>query len=87
MLEWLYRPAVPKIECDLNLSLANIPQLSSFLIPAIYTFLEYMQFRQTQTSSGNVENMELRFALRGRALFDPSPRLFGFRPLLWEPLR
>jgi len=87
MLEWLYRPAVPKIECDLNLSLANIPQLSSFLIPAIYTFLEYMQFRQTQTSSGNVENMELRFALRGRDPLWPFASLVWFRPLLWESLR
>ena len=29
-LEWLYRPAVPKLDCGPNLSLANIPRLSSF---------------------------------------------------------
>ena len=45
MLEWQYRPAIPKLECDPNLSLANILRLSSFLIPAIYSFLEYMQYR------------------------------------------
>ena len=70
-LEWLYRPAVPKLGCDPNLSLANIPRLSSFLIPAIYSFLEYMQYKQTPTSSGNVENMQLRFGPLGRDPFWP----------------
>jgi len=76
-LEWLYRPAVPKLECDPNLSLANILRLSSFLIPAIYSFLENMQYSQTQTSSGNVENMQLWFGPPGRDPFWP------FASLLW----
>jgi len=56
-------------ECDPNLSLVNTPRLSSFLISSIYSFFKYLQYRKTQTSSGNVENMQLRFGPPGRDRF------------------
>jgi len=34
--------------------------LSSFLMSAVYSFLKYLRYKQTQTSSGNVENLQLR---------------------------
>ena len=42
--------------------------LSSFLMLVIYSFLKYLHYRQTQTSSGEVENLQLRF---GSPLRDP----------------
>ena len=43
--------------------------------------------RQTQTSSGSVENTQLRFGSPRRdPFFDPSPPFFEFRPILWELL-
>jgi len=43
--------------------------------------------RRTQTSSGSVENTQLRFGSPRRDPFsDPSPPFFGFRPVLWELL-
>jgi len=54
---------------------------------ATYSFLRYIRYRQTQTSSGNIENSQLRFGLpRCDTFFYPSPPLFGFRPILCEPL-
>jgi len=48
---------------------------------AIYTFLKYLRNKQTQTSSGNVENLQLRF---GSPLRDPFLTLLhsslGFDP-------
>jgi len=35
--------------------------LSSFSVSAIYSFRKYLRHRQTQTSNGNVENIQLRF--------------------------
>jgi len=59
--------------------------LSSFLMSAIYSFLKYLSY--TQTSSGDVESTQPRFGSPGRdPVFDPSLPLFGFRPVLWEPL-
>jgi len=53
--------------------------LSSFLKLAIYSFLKYLRYRQTQTSCGDVEKMHRRFGspLRDQ-VFDPSPPFFGF---------
>ena len=34
---------------------------SSFLMSAIHSFLKFLRYKQTQTSSGNVENLKLRF--------------------------
>jgi len=61
--------------------------LSSFLMLAIYSFLKYLRYTQTQTSSGNVEKIHRRFGspLRDQ-VFDPSPPFFGFLSILWEPL-
>jgi len=62
--------------------------VSSFSMPAIYSFLKYLRYRQAQTSSGSVEKTQLRLGspLRG-PFFYPSQSLFGFRPILCEPLR
>jgi len=58
--------------------------LSSFLVSAIYSFLKYLNY--TQASSDNVENTQSRFGSpRRNPLFNPSPLLFGFRPIIWEP--
>jgi len=46
---------------------------------AINSFLKYVRYRQT--SSGNVENTQL--PPRRDPFVDPSPPLFGFRPILW----
>jgi len=55
--------------------------LSSFLMSAIYSFLKYLSY--TQTSSGNVENIQPLFGSPRRdPFFDP---LLGFRPIFWEP--
>jgi len=35
--------------------------LSSFSLSAIYSFLKYLRYRQTKTSSGNGENIQPRF--------------------------
>jgi len=51
---------------------------------AISTFVKYVRYRQTQTSSGNVENTQL--LPRRDPFFDPSLPLFEFRLILWEPL-
>jgi len=55
---------------------------------AIYSFLTYVHYKQTQTSSDNVENTAYNSGLDrlGATLPDPSPSLFGFRvrPTLWE---
>jgi len=53
--------------------------LSSFLMSAIYSFPKYLRYRQTQTSSGNVENLQLRF---GSPLRDPFLMLLH-STLLW----
>jgi len=42
--------------------------LSSFLKSVIYSFLKYLRYRQTQTSSSKDENLQLRF---GSPLRDP----------------
>jgi len=50
-------------------------------------FSQYVakSFLLTQTSSGNVETTQLRFGSPLRDPFvDPSPHLFGFRPLVCE---
>jgi len=52
-----------------KLSLVNTSRLSSFLISAIYSSLTDLRYRQTQTSSGNVENIQLRFESPGRDPF------------------
>jgi len=53
--------------------------LISFLMSAIYSFLKYLRYRQTHTSSGNVENLQLPFESPLRdPFFDPSPPFFGF---------
>jgi len=53
--------------------------LNSFLMSAIYCFLKYLRNKRTQASSGNVENLKLRF---GSPLVDPiyesSPPFFVF---------
>jgi len=54
-----------------KLSLVNTSRLSSFLISAIYSSLTDLRYRQTQTSSGNVENIQLRFESPGRDPFWP----------------
>jgi len=60
--------------------------LSSFLILAIYLLLKCLH-RRTQRSRSNVENTQLQLGLLLRdPFFDSSPPLFGFRPILWEPL-
>jgi len=51
---------------------------------AISTFVKYVRYRQTQTSSGNVENTQL--LPRRDPYVDPYPPLFEFRLILWEPL-
>jgi len=56
----------------------------SFLMSAISSFLQYLRYRHTQTSSGNIENTQL--PLRRDPFVDPSPPLFGFQHILWEPL-
>jgi len=54
------RTAVPNFfEHVPNLRLVNTSRLSSFLVSAIYSFLKYLYYRQTQTSSGDVENTQL----------------------------
>jgi len=59
--------------------------LISFLMSAVYSFLKYLSY--TQTSSDDVESTQTRFGSPGRdPFFDPSRPLFGFRPILWEPL-
>jgi len=51
--------------------------LSSFSLSAIYSFLKYLHYRQTKTSSGNGENMQPSFtvdhldATYFLTLFDP----------------
>jgi len=53
--------------------------LSSFLMLAIYSFIKYLRYRQTQTSSGNVENIHRKFGSPLRdPFFDPSPPFSGF---------
>jgi len=48
-----------------------------FLMSAIYSFRKYLRCRQT--SSGNIENLKLRFGSPLRdPFFDPSPPFFGF---------
>jgi len=37
--------------------------LSSFSLSAIHSFLKYLRYRQTKTSSGNGENIQHRFRL------------------------
>jgi len=60
--------------------------LSLFLMLAIY-LLNKCLYRRTQRIRSNVENTQLQFGLLLRdPFFDPSPPLFGFRPILWEPL-
>jgi len=78
------RSAVLKLfERGPNLRLVNTSRLSSFLISVIYSFLTYLvpRCRQTQTSSGNVENTQLRFGLSRRDTSGTilQPRL-GFHP-------
>jgi len=59
--------------------------LNSFLMSTIYSFLKYLRYRQTKTSSVNINN--IRFGSpRDDPFFDPSPPLFGFPPILREPL-
>jgi len=60
---------------------------SKLLMSAIYSFLKYLPHKQTQTSSGNVKSLQLRF---GSPLRDPffillHPSL-GFELVLWETL-
>jgi len=43
--------------------------LSSFSMSTICSFPKYLRYRQTQTSSGNLENIQLRFG---------SPRRYPF---------
>jgi len=57
-------------EREPNLSLVSNSRISSFLKAAIYPFLKYLRYRQTRTSSGNVENTQPRFE---------SPRRDPFR--------
>jgi len=59
---------------------------SLFLMSAIYSFLKY-RYRQTQTSSGKVENLQVQFGspLHG-PFFDPSPPFFRFSFILQKPL-
>jgi len=84
-LEWLDQRFPNIIERVPNQSLVNTPRLSSFLISAIYSFLTYIHYKQT--SSGKVENAQLRVGSPRRdPFFYPSPPLFGFWPILWEPL-
>jgi len=64
------RAAVPKLfERNPNLSLVNTSRLSSLLISAIYSFLTYLHYRQTQTSSGNTEYTQLQFGSPRREFF------------------
>jgi len=59
--------------------------LSSFLMPAIYSFLKYLSY--PQTISCNFENTQPRFGSPQRdSFFGPSRPLFGFRRILSEPL-
>jgi len=59
--------------------------LTSFVMSAVYFFLKYLRYRQT--SSGNVKNLQLRFGSPLQdPFFNPSPPLFGFWSILWEPL-
>ena len=61
--------------------------LSSISVIAICAFLKYLRYRQTQTSSSNVEDIQLRFGTPRRDPFcDPSLTLFVFRTIFREPL-
>jgi len=49
----------------------------------IYSFLKYVCYRQTHTSSGNVRNTQLLFGSPRRdPFFDPSPPCLGFEQYL-----
>jgi len=76
------RAAVPKLfERNPNLSLVNTSRLSSLLISAIYSFLTYLHYRQTQTSSGNTEYTQLQFGSPRREFFLTTCRpCLGFDP-------
>jgi len=61
--------------------------LSSFLLLAVYLFLNCLCYRRTQRTTSNAENTQLQFGSPLRdPFFDPSPPLLGFRPILWKPL-
>jgi len=59
----------------------------SFLMSVIYSFLKYVCYRHTQTSTGDVENTQLRFGSPRR---DPFLTLhhpcLGFNPYFDKPL-
>jgi len=55
--------------------------LSRFSISGIYSFLKYLHDRQTQTSSGSDENVQLRFGSPRR-----DPCMNGSQTILWGPL-
>jgi len=53
--------------------------LNSFLMSAIYSFLKYLHYRQTKTSIGNVENLQVAFGSPLHySFFDLSLPFFGF---------
>jgi len=52
--------------------------LSLFSMSTIYSFLKYLHYRQTQTSSGNVENIQQRHVDRLGAT-----HFLTLRPLVW----
>ena len=55
--------------------------LSSFSLSAISSFLKYLCYRQTKTSSGNGENIQLRLRSPWRnPFFDPLQPMFGSDP-------
>jgi len=58
----------------------------SFLMSAIFSFLKYVRYRQTQRSSVTLKIHDSFGSPRRGRFVDPSPPLFGFRPIFWEPL-
>jgi len=50
---------------------------------AIYSFLKYLRQRQAVVTL-KIHNSG--WIASGDTFFDPSPPLFGFRPILWETL-
>jgi len=60
--------------------------LSSFLMSAFHSFLKYLRYRQRQTAV-TLKKQNRFGSPRHGPFFDPSLPLFGFRPILQEPLR
>jgi len=61
--------------------------LNNFSLSAIYSFLKYLRYRQTETSSGDGEIYNPGLDRLGATnFFDPLRSMFRSRPILWELL-